>query len=97
PEEIGVFEGGREAQRPIVSVKHATAPMSILMLGDTSKVAGGGGIDQKKSAAAAGELIRDIRAAFTEFSKDIFAASPESEIGVMEFGQASIMVTNFTS
>lgn len=97
PEEIGVFEGGPQGQRPIVSAKLATTPMSILLLGDTTKVAGGGGIDQKKSAQAAGELIRDIRAAFTEFSHDIFAASPESEIGVMEFGQASIMITNFTS
>lgn len=95
PDELGVFEGG--VQRAVVSAKPATTPMSILMLGDTSKVAGGGGVDQKKSASAAGEMIRDIRAAFSAFSQDIFAKSPESEIGIMEFGQASIMVTNFTS
>ena len=95
PEEIGVFEGG--VQRAIVSAKRATAPMSILMLGDTSKVAGGGGVDQRKTAQAAGEMIRDLRAAFSEFSKDILAASPESELGVMEFGQAAILITNFTS
>lgn len=95
PDELGVFEGG--VQRAVVSAKPATSPMSILMLGDTSKVAGGGGVDQKKSASAAGEMIRDIRAAFSEFSKDILAGSPQSEIGLMEFGQASIMITKFTS
>lgn len=94
-EEIGVFEGG--TQRAIISAKRATSPMSILMLGDTSKVAGGGGVDQRKTAQAAGEMIRDIRSAFSEFGKDILAASPESEIGLMEFGQASILITNFTS
>ncbi len=97
-DEIALAENAQE--RTIVSAKRATAPMSILLLGDTTKVAGGGGLAQDGkggSGNSAGELIRDIRAAFSAFSKDIFAAGPTSEIGIMEFGQASIMVTDFTS
>lgn len=97
-DEIALAENGQE--RTIVSAKRATSPMSILLLGDTTKVAGSGGLAQSSkggSGNAAGELIRDIRAAFSGFSKDIFAASPASEIGIMEFGQASITVQDFTS
>lgn len=94
--EIALAENGQV--REIVSAKRATSPMSILLLGDTTKAAGSGGIAQKGGGGgAAGELIRDIRAAFSAFAKDVFAASPESEIGIMEFGQASITVTNFTT
>ena len=97
-DEIHLAENGKELQ--ITSAKRATGPMSIIMLGDTTKAAGGGGLEQGGkggSSSSSGELIRDIRAAFSAFSKDIFAASPTSEIGIMEFGQASIMVTDFTS
>jgi hypothetical protein len=98
-DEIHVAENGKEVQ--VTSAKRATAPMSILMLGDTTKAAGVGGMSQGSkgaaSASSAGELIRDIRAAFSAFEKDVLAASPTSELGVMEFGQASITVTDFTS
>lgn len=98
-EEIALAENGQE--RPIVSAKLATAPMSVLMLGDTTKISGGGGLAQSAKGAAAqsaaGEVIRDIRAAYSEFSKTILGANPASELGIMEFGQASIMVTDFTS
>jgi hypothetical protein len=95
-DEIALAENGTERQ--IVSAKRATTPMSILMLGDSTKAAGSGGISAKGGGGgAAGELIRDIRAAFSAFSKDIFAASPESELALMEFGQASIMMQDFTT
>jgi hypothetical protein len=42
-------------------------------------------------------MIRDIRAAFSAFAKDMLAANPAHELGLMEFGQASILVTNYTS
>jgi hypothetical protein len=92
--EIALAENGVE--RPIVSAKLATTPMSVMMLGDTTKAAGGGGFNAA-SASSAGEMIRDIRAAFSAFSKDMLAANPAHEIGLMEFGQASILVTNYTS
>lgn len=93
-DEIHVAENGTE--RTITSAKIATAPFSIMMLGDTTKAAGGGGFTAA-SAQSAGEMIRDIRAAFSAFSMDMLAANPASELGIMEFGQASITVTNFTS
>ncbi len=93
-EEIALAENVTE--RTIVSAKLATTPMSIMMLGDTTKAAGGGGFTAA-SATSAGEMIRDIRAAFSAFSKDMLANNPAHEIGIMEFGQASILVTNFTS
>jgi hypothetical protein len=96
PNEIHVAENGKEVT--VVSAARATAPMSILLLGDTTKAAGGGGMVKRGgSDMAAGELIRDIRAAFSAFSKEILAASPESEIALMEFGQASITIQDFTN
>ena len=72
--------------------------MSVLMLADTTKEAGGTGLDRRStSGSAAGELIRDIRAAFSEFTKQMLDRNAQSELALMEFGQASIMVTNFTS
>jgi hypothetical protein len=94
PDEIHVAENRKEVT--ITSAKLATAPLSIMMLGDTTKAAGGGGFNAA-SASSAGEMIRDIRAAFSAFSQDILAANPASELALMEFGQASILVTNFTS
>jgi hypothetical protein len=92
--EIRVAENGKEVT--VTSAKVATEPMSIMMLGDTTKAAGGGGFNAA-SANAAGEMIRDIRAGFSAFTKDILAASPNSEIALMEFGQASIEITPFTN
>ncbi len=94
PDEIHIAEGNTERQ--IVSAKPATTPFSIMMLGDTTKAAGGGGFTAA-SASSAGEMIRDIRAAFSAFSQQMFAASPTSELALMEFGQASILITPFTS
>lgn len=94
--EIAVAEDGKEM--PIVSAKLATQPLSVMMLADTTKAAGGGGLDRRSSSAtSAGEMIRDVRAAFSEFANDIAAKNPANEMGLMEFGQASIMVTNFTT
>ena len=99
-DEIAVFEDGMKGQRPIVSVKHATEPISILLLADSSEAVGGGGIGATRrsaSATAAGDLMADIRAAYTEFTKQMMAANPKNEVALMEFGQASIMMVNFTS
>lgn len=93
-DEIALAENAVE--RPIVSAKLATTPLSVMMLGDTTKAAGGGGFNAA-SASSAGEMIRDIRAAFSAFSQDMLAANPATEIGLMEFGQASILITPYTS
>ena len=96
--ELMIFEDNK--QRPPTAVTRATAPISIVLLADSSAAVGGGGIGQtSKSAAAtsAGDLINDIRAAFGAFAKQMLAANPKNEVALMEFGQASIMMVNFTS
>lgn len=49
------------------------------------------------SGSFAPELIRDIRVAMSTFVKDMAAASPETQMELMEFGQAAITVTKMTS
>jgi hypothetical protein len=88
--EFGIREDG--TIREVTAVKQSTQPLSITMLADTSKVAGGGGF-----SAGSTELVRDIRASLTAFARQIAAASPESQMSLMEFGQASVTITNFTS
>jgi hypothetical protein len=55
----------------------------------------GGGVGLSGSFST--ELIRDIRVALTSFVRDMTAASPGTEIELMEFGQAAITVTKMTS
>lgn len=88
--EFGVREDG--VVREVTAVKLATQPMFVALLGDTSKVAGGGGF-----SAGSTELIRDIRTSLTAFVRQMAAASPESQISIMEFGQAAVTITNFTA
>lgn len=94
--ELAAAEDGKF--RPATSLKPATAPMSIVMLADTSAAVGGAGLGTRSTSAdAAGDMMRDIRAAFAEFTKQMLASNPENELALMEFGQASIMITDFTS
>src|SRR5262245_2634929 len=90
PTEFGIRED--TVVREVASVKQATQPLFITMLADTSKVTGGGGF-----SAGSTELIRDIRTSLTSFVRQIAAASPQSQISLMEFGQAAVTITNFTS
>ena len=83
---------------PASSLKLATTPISIVMLADTSAVAGGAGLDRRStSATAAGDMMHDIKQAFQEFARYMIKANPQNELALMEFGQASIMVQDFTS
>jgi hypothetical protein len=56
---------------------------------------GDGGVGLSGSFAA--ELILDIRTAMKTFVNDMAAASPETQMELMEFGQAAITVTKMTS
>ena len=95
-DDVAVFEDGK--MRPTVSVKKATTPLSIVLLADTTKTVSGSGIDRRStSGAAAGELIRDIRDAFSAFVAQMSTADPKTEMALMEFGQAAIMVTDFST
>ena len=89
--------------REVVSVKRSTAPMAIVLLADTTKNAGEGSMMSGSTGGALGlgsfspELIRDIRTAIGSFVKDMASVSPETQMELMEFGQAAITVTKMTS
>jgi hypothetical protein len=84
--------------REVVSVKVSTQPMHIVLLADTTKEAGDTGMmSRQDTTAGAAEFIRDIRTALTTFSRDILKASPQSQIEVMEFGQAAVPISKLTS
>lgn len=84
--------------REVVSVKVSTQPMHIAVLADTTKEAGDTGMmSRQDTTAGAAELIRDIRVALTSFSREVLKASPQSQIEVMEFGQAAVPVAKLTS
>ncbi|HYN10224.1 MAG TPA: hypothetical protein VES67_22755 [Vicinamibacterales bacterium] len=91
--EFGIREDG--VIREVSGVKPATQPLFITLLGDTSKAAGGSGFSAGRAGSS--ELIRDIRVSLTSFVRQIAAASPESQMSLMEFGQAAITITNFTA
>jgi hypothetical protein len=92
--ELGVREDN--VIREVVAVKPVTTPLVIQILADTSKETGParGRLD---GAAGGADLIRDIRVSLTAFVKRISASSPQSTIGLMEFGQASVPVTKLTT
>lgn len=69
--------------REIASVKLATDPIFIQILGDSTR--------------SADKLVRDLRVSLASFVHDVLGASPESQLALMEFGQASLTITNFTS
>jgi hypothetical protein len=97
-EEIHVAENGKEVQ--VVSAKRATTPMSIILLGDSTKAAGGSGMAQGgkgSSGTAAGDVMVDIRAALNAFSQELLSKSPESELTLVEFGQANVTIVPYTS
>jgi hypothetical protein len=84
--------------RDVVSVAKATEPLAIVVLADTSKSAGSVGMmTRQNTTSGAAELIQDIRKSLTSFVKDISSASPESQMELMEFGQAAITVVKMTS
>jgi hypothetical protein len=69
--------------RKVVEVKPATQPIYIAMLVDTT--------------TGAEEFISDIREGFTVFTQQVLSKSPESQLGLWEFGQAAVRIQNFTN
>ncbi len=100
PDEIAVGEIAEGAaapvQRAVVSFRKAPTPASIVLLADTSKATGGGAMGQRGQVAGSG-LIQDVRKAFSAFVKAMSASNPDTEMELMEFGQAAIPVTRMTS
>ncbi|HSC27288.1 MAG TPA: VWA domain-containing protein [Vicinamibacterales bacterium] len=79
-EEFRIREDG--VDRELTTVRRATQPLNVMLLGDTTQ--------------DAEPFARDIRVALTAFVRQTLGASPDSQISLMEFGQAAIAVTPFT-
>ncbi len=99
PDELALAErdeANQVAMRDIVDVRLTDAPLAIMMLADTSKATGGAGMSQRGQVSGS-ELVRDIRVAFSAFVRTVAAASPDSTMELMEFGQAAVTITKMTS
>lgn len=84
--------------REVVSVSVAKEPLAIVLLADTTKSAGSVGMmSRSNTTTGSSELIQDIRKSMAAFVKTMSTASPESQMELMEFGQAAITVTKMTS
>jgi VWFA-related protein len=79
--DFAVREDGSD--REIVSVVPATQPLRVALLIDTT--------------AGAERFVQNIRKGMTAFVHDVLTASPEAQISLWEFGQASVRLANFTS
>jgi hypothetical protein len=84
-------------EREVVSVKPATDPVYLYILADTSRQAGNQGMMGRDTSSGGTELIRDIRGSLAEAVKKLYAAKPDSQTALMEFGQAAIPITKFTN
>jgi hypothetical protein len=94
--EVAILEDRDE--REVVNVKKSAQPLALVILADTTKQAGGTGMmSSQTSQTGAAELIRDIRTSVGAFMKDILTVSPQSQMMVMEFGQAAVPITKMTS
>jgi hypothetical protein len=82
--DLGVVEDG--ATREVVDVKPATDPMNIAIL-----------VDNTKPTMGKNAPTQELRAALTTFVKTIQGASPESQIGLWEFGGAGVMIQKLTT
>jgi len=66
----------------VTGLKAATGPQFISLLADTTP----------ETEA----YVNDIRKAYSAFVRRIFAANPEAQVSLMEFGQAAVTITPFT-
>lgn len=69
--------------REVVSVKKASDPVAVALLVDTT--------------TEAQTFVQDIRAGLKGFIEVMQKESPQSEISLWEFGQAAIMIKDFTT
>ena len=78
--------------RPVVSVKPASQPISVAVLVDTAQ-----GTRVTDAYGTPEEYVRDIRKAAGAFAKQLLAQSPSAVVSLMEFGQAAMTIVPFTS
>lgn len=80
-DEFAMREDNKDVQ--IVSIGPAQAPLQVVMLVDTSD--------------SAVKLVQDIRTAVGGFIKQVHSVRSDAAIELMEFGQAPIPATHFTT
>jgi len=71
-----------DVAREVVRVEPAAEPMHIVLLVDTS--------------AGTQLLLPDVRKGVQGFARTVWAASPDTEIALMEFGERPAMLVDFT-
>jgi hypothetical protein len=89
-DDILIREDGQDRQ--VVAVKPASQPISVAFLIDTAQ--------GKRVTDAYGtpeEYVRDMRVSADAFVKQLLTLSPDASVMMMEFGQAAIPMTKFTS
>ena len=89
-DDILIREDGQDRQ--VVAVKPASQPISVAFLIDTAQ--------GKRVTDAYGtpeEYVRDMRVSVDAFVKQLLTLSPDASVMMMEFGQAAIPMTKFTS
>lgn len=89
-DDILIREDGQDRQ--VTAVKPATQPISVAFLIDTAQ--------GKRVTDAYGtpeEYVRDMRVSADAFVKQLLTLTPDASVMLMEFGQAAIPMTKFTS
>ena len=66
----------------VIGLKPATGPQFVSLLADTTP--------------GTEAYVSDIRKGYSAFVRRIFAANPEAQVTLMEFGQAAVTITPFT-
>ena len=89
-DDILIKEDGQDRQ--VVAVKPASQPIPVAFLIDTAQ-----GKRVTDHYGTPEEYVRDMRVSADAFIKQLLALSPDASIMMMEFGQAAIPMTKFTS
>jgi von Willebrand factor type A domain len=79
--EILIREDG--VDREIVSVKPSAETLTVMLLADTT--------------SEVDEMLLDVRKALIAFVRQVHSVSPDAQISLMEFGQASVTLVPFTT
>jgi hypothetical protein len=89
-DDVALREDGQD--RTVVAVKPASQPISVAVLVDTAQ---GARVTDKYGTPE--EYVRDLRVAVSSFAKQLLLLSPNAQVSLMEFGQAAIPITKYTS
>jgi len=89
-DDILIREDGQDRQ--VVAVKPASQPISVAFLIDTAQ-----GKRVQDAYGTPEEYVRDMRVSVDAFVKQLQTLSPDASVMLMEFGQAAVPMTKFTT